>query len=179
MSSFKLLKQIADQSRKDLIFGYIRELSKSHAFDLNIPLVIKYFCLQYYFINEYFTRHGNNIAITNSQGTNNNLDIMKVKKFGVKGTVYGNINIDISYDEHIWKFIVNVDTESALRIGIDSSNKRWINNDFTEQHKYIHVPSLKSHIRCCYGFNIDICSNTTNLFSIMFDGNQYQQSSTI
>ena len=49
------------------VFGYGRRVQKESL--LNIPLMINYLCLAYYFHGEYFEKCGNNLEISNGDAT--------------------------------------------------------------------------------------------------------------
>ena len=52
----------ADDKTKSLVHGYIRQIPNKLK-ELNIPIMINCHCISYYFVMEYFTKHGNNIKV--------------------------------------------------------------------------------------------------------------------
>ena len=60
--NFKRLKQIND-NEKFAVFGYIRETENKLSL-LNIPIMIYYLCLAYYFQQDYFEKRSKNMAIS-------------------------------------------------------------------------------------------------------------------
>ena len=55
---------MVDDRSKDSVFGYVRQ-SQDTSKDAAIPMMIQYCCLRYYFLNEYFTKQGSNLKISN------------------------------------------------------------------------------------------------------------------
>ena len=135
MSSLKQTKK-ADPEIKFSVFGYIRRYEKK--FKYNIPSLIKYSCLNYYYLHEYFTIYGRNITISNPP---KNTIITSLSSNGnfTTNTLYGNVVIDrndTSISEYIWTFkIWNLLQHSSFIIGIDQSqnklNKKFLNSDFS------------------------------------------------
>ena len=101
MSFQKLLKMVDDRS-KDSVFGYIRQ-SRDTSKDAAIPMMIQYCCLRYYFINEYFSKHGNNLTISD------NGQIVTALESGLNSkhnSAHGNIIIDPTNEyitQYEWK----------------------------------------------------------------------------
>ena len=77
---------------KDSVFGYIRSTA-SQLFIHNIPALISYIALNYYYHNEYFAKYGQQVKVTN-----NNMTLTKIKNLSDKqkfeNTTYGNTWID-------------------------------------------------------------------------------------
>lgn len=123
--NFKQLKS-ADKEFRYAVFGFLRlyETTKS----INIPTMVKYVCLNYYLLCEKFTKYGSNIKLNKSKDT-----IQPIEP-GHINTVYGDnmINsLDESIIEYKWQFQIR-GTMDLFGIGIDSSKKRWLNGDFTD-----------------------------------------------
>lgn len=119
----------SDEKSTLLVFGYLRSIEKSLiSVRLNIPLALKCYCLSYYFLNDYFTIHGDNI-IVNESGT----IAQGNKSLFSRNTVYGNelIELNVNHRHYQWKWKfrlsqINPDTP-GFWIGIDSSNKNKVN----------------------------------------------------
>ena len=126
--------KLADDNTKDVVFGYTKDIEKK-LLSLNMPLLIKYLCLNYYFIDESFGIHGENIVVNEAHDTAKyNVKHGSTNVFGM--TVYGNSIIDVndtSINEYLWRFNIlsQSDDPCGFYIGIDSSNKKHINTDFS------------------------------------------------
>eukprot|EP01084_Bolivina_argentea_P299913 517020_1 len=66
----KELKQINNRT-KHSVFGYVREMHDKLSLP-NVPILISYLCLSYYYHNEYFAKSGDEVEILN--------DKMSIKK---------------------------------------------------------------------------------------------------
>ncbi len=127
MSTYLSLKRLksADKRFKYSVFGYIREYEEDKP--VNVPIMINYICLSYYLLTEKFTKHGDEMVLNESNETVTKTD------YSYNNTVYGGIIIDGEDDsiiEYEWKFKVIL--KGWIGIGIDSSNKKCINTDFTD-----------------------------------------------
>lgn len=139
MAALKRLKS-AHKNFKFSVFGYLREREADGS--INIPMMIKYLCLNYYLVVEQFTKHGPHMVVNNLKNTakmifesNNAPSIIHGES---ANTVYGDdvINLaDESISEYKWIFKITGDLSHSFAVGIDSSNKKWINDDFTEPWK--------------------------------------------
>ena len=142
MSLTKL--KLVDNNTKFCIFGYARETESS--LSITVPMLIQYLIILYYWIGEKFTTHGDGIKVD------------KTKKiawyndtFGTSyNTVYGNYVIDINDTsiiryEWTFKIISTLDIDlHPMCIGIDSSNNKFINDDFSNfknNHPYYGIGS--------------------------------------
>ena len=65
MLTLKELKSIAKPPRYTA-FGYIRDMEKQLKLS-NVPIMINYLCLGYYFHGEYFEKCGDDLMITSKQ----------------------------------------------------------------------------------------------------------------
>lgn len=65
--NLKRLKQI-DDHEKSPVFGYIRRVQKELTL-LNVPIMIYYLCLGYYFMEEYFEKSANEMEISENKLT--------------------------------------------------------------------------------------------------------------
>ena len=121
-TSLKKLKA-ANKKFKYTIFGYIHKHEQIQS--ITIPLLINYICLNYYLLNEKFTKHGEQIELNPFYNT------IKLKNC-TNNTAYGDLIIndtDESVNEYQWHF--KADLLGWIGVGIDSSNKQYINDDFT------------------------------------------------
>ena len=107
------------------VSGFIREsqtlLPSNNAF-YHIPLLVEHICINYYWIAEYFTVHGNGIQL------NDKNNIAKNNGYLGFNSVYGNVDVSNSSMIYTWTFKAS----TGLAIGIDSSNKSCYNDDFTD-----------------------------------------------
>lgn len=114
------------QALQDTVFGWIRI---NHNSDQIIPTDIKQLCLAFYFMIEYLTEHGDHLII------NDRLDIVGNTEY-IWNTVYGNISItnqDPSI-KYIYKWSIKIlEIRSEISIGLDVSNKKYINSDFAKK----------------------------------------------
>lgn len=130
--SLKRIKS-ANKRFKYPVFGYIRDHEENKS--INIPMRIKYTCLNYYLLTENFANHGNKITLNETKNimTGNFNDTERKIN-----TVYGDISIsnkDKSIQEYAWKFqIMNTDQNKHyfISFGIDSSNQKWTNGPFDD-----------------------------------------------
>lgn len=65
MTSLDTLKKVFKTKDGKLVFGFIRMQS----INLNIPMLIYYLCLGYYYLKEYFAKCSNGITIENDRST--------------------------------------------------------------------------------------------------------------
>ena len=125
-----------DQSQKDLVAGYFRQIQSlmnkhEHAYYDTPPLVV-YLTILYYYIREYFTKCGVGMKINE---TGDKIDTISLEG---ESTAYGNIEIDGSSNRiYRWKIkIMSIPQYSPIiAVGIDSSNKKWLNRYFYFKHQ--------------------------------------------
>ena len=98
MSLTKVCKQI-DSKTKYKITGQVR--TYEHESAINIPMLIQYLIMAYYWINEKFTVYGNNLAL--DENANCILYRGNDEDDGTFNTVYGNDVIDFN-DKSITKY---------------------------------------------------------------------------
>ena len=134
--SLSTLKQ-ADDRTKCIIFGYSRQSAKALA--VNIPLMMQYLFLKYYWIQEKLKLYGSGLLI-NEQGEIK--DRFSGPSYEYKyNTVYGNNIIDFkdtSITRYQWSFKIlkfehYVHNFVPVCVGIDSSDNKHINDDFGSQ----------------------------------------------
>ena len=117
-----------DKITKYIVFGYIHQYEIENDSYFIMPDLIIYIILIYYEINEYSTVYGQDIKYDEKTNTLRNIKIQS------EGTIYGDINIldenknGIIYE---WKFKIISNKSKNICIGIDSSNKQFIHNDFS------------------------------------------------
>ena len=127
----------ADDETKLSVFGYLRPIEKQLILNCwnGVPLALKYYCLSYYLLHDYFTDHGNNIRLSKSG---------KIAQGNTKryrpNTVYGNEIIDLNGNNHRhkwkWKFRVSqADPDSpGFWIGINNSNKAILDGAYSTNY---------------------------------------------
>ena len=100
---FKQLKSIKKDTRFT-VFGYVRQNENKLSLYCNIPSMISYLCLSYYYHGEYFEKAGHDIQISNDKMT-----VTKVtQECNWDNAAYGKTWIDSSIDQIVkWKFKIN------------------------------------------------------------------------
>ena len=138
----------ATNREKIIVNGYIKKcqyLLPSNEPYYNIPQLIYFTVIAFYHKCEYFTKHGDKIEINDKYDTATN-------KTSTYNTVYG--NIDINGNEsiiYVWKIkIILVD---LIIFGIDSSNKKHLNNRFSANYTSGWIKNEFEFYGC--GFSID------------------------
>ena len=125
-TAMKALNDVS-QSTRDTVFGYIRKHQKLLDEDKIIAPLIYNLCLLFFYIKEYWAAYDKVLFKVNQQkDTFTNMG-------NGKGTVYGNICIDSQIEcIYKWKFKILVNTETyGIYFGIDSSNKKFLDDDFS------------------------------------------------
>ena len=118
----------ADDKTKYVVFGYSR--TKMNELAVEIPMMIQYLFLMYYWIEEKFTIHGKQLQI-DSSNKNHIIGNNKTDYSHSYNTVYGNNVIDMndtSIIEYKWTFEYSNIAPFGTYFGIDSSNNKWIND---------------------------------------------------
>ena len=120
----------ANLRSKYSVFGFIRQIEKSLNGWNNIPMAIKYLCLNFYFLFcDKFTEKGSNIEIT-KEGTTaickTQYDLSTMLANGVFGKEIINLNTTDAHKEYHWSLklsgIDDKDKEhQPVRIGITNS----------------------------------------------------------
>jgi len=135
---------------KYLIFGYIKQIQNEQSLT-NIPLLINYLCILYFYENEYFDKIGDGITVSDDK-----LTITQTKPFknNWMNTTYCKNWIESASNKVIkWKFKMNKFSGTwshNVCIGITSTDQCQ-NSDFTE-----------SKIGTFYGFGDHIKLITNN-----------------
>lgn len=145
--SFKQLLKDASDRDKMCTFGYIREQQK--ALNLfNVPVMLQYFCLQYYFEYDEFERCGSKMEI---RGVDKQKVLAIMTKSGrwresagwstayFKLPINPKLNIDVIYE---WTFKIGGDR--WICIGIDS--------DYSSLNQYL-FRSKSDHTENVYGIH--------------------------
>lgn len=156
--------QHADDNTRMSVIGYTNRIQKDLQKGWIIPLSIKCLCISFYFANDYFVNHGNNIQL---------LDRGKVAKGGVlvqhkRNTVYGHYKINLSPENQIYAFkwtlkANQIDPDApGYWIGINNSNTAYLNS-YHLNNKNNNLYSLSNHGKIFYldnalkgsGYNYD------------------------
>ena len=128
---FEKLKQV-DQRTRDLVTGFIKSIEIQLNDDPIIPSLVVTICILFYHLGEIFTVCGDHMEV---RDTGRGLSIFEQRP--TRETAYGNVIINDKYkciyrwDIKILKFAF---TEYDTFIGIDSSNKEYINSGFYERY---------------------------------------------
>ena len=144
---FDLIKA-TDQKTKDIVNGFIRDSQNLLPNDknqyYNIPSLVFIITILYYYNPEYFTIHGDLMEL------NQDKNIVTMNGFysstSIKA-VYGNVMIEMgSTGKHIWTFnIIKPNQQAIIVIGIDSSNKQFINSDMNTTSNYYPFYGYQSY----------------------------------
>ena len=135
---FSIINQI-QQDKKDLIFGFIREIQTKYFANYHetfyiIPTLIIHLCLLfYYYKNDEFDPNlcGKYIILSNK-----NRIITHTQNGDGSSTVYGKIIIDpIKNGNYIWKIKNLSKSTTCTNIGIDNSKAKYINENFSVKHE--------------------------------------------
>ena len=147
--SLRKAKQI-DIKTRIKICGYLRK--QEYNLSISIPVMIQYVVMVYYWINEKFAKHGDNITLR-SNGKIARCSYPWIIKYN---TVYGNNVIDIqdrSIVSYKWTFKLNLISAvpPAICIGLDSTDKN-ANTDFARGHSSFYSVGTNG---CLYNDDID------------------------
>ena len=135
MATLKKLKQI-DNRFKYAVFGYVRSM-ESQLSHYNVPVLISYVVLSYYFHGEYFAKYGDKVQLSNDRMTVTKI-IDKSMWNKYNNTTYGNIWIESN---------VNQIAKWKLKL---SSNNVWIS--ILSKDDRINEHCLQSMDEPLYGF---------------------------
>ena len=127
--------KFATQATESSVFGYIRRIEESK--DTKVPKEIKRLCISFYSPIDYFTKHGRGIRITKPL---RNIATSRGKSHMVYGHEKINLN-DKSIQEYKWTFRIRQDYPEmgGFHIGIDSSNKYWLNGIYADNEIPIYL----------------------------------------
>eukprot|EP01084_Bolivina_argentea_P037165 68717_1 len=126
---------------KYTVFGYIRECETKLCLHTNIPIMVSYICLSYYFHGEYFDKCSNDIVISNStntitkkEGHNSNNSINNIVSAWCN-TTYGKLWIESDIDQIAkWTLKLNHCGINTF-IGLMSKDNRINSNCSTSKDK--------------------------------------------
>ena len=131
--SFDKLRLVPTRS-KNLIFGFVHETEKE--LSMTIPDLITTICIFYYYQFEYFTVCGPRIEIGESGNVASFVmdDSICMKDSDTSNSIYGCVSVESNdFVKYIWEFKIHQFSKFGdIYIGIDSTNKKWINLDFSE-----------------------------------------------
>ena len=136
-TSFELIKTV-DQKTKDIVNGFITDLQSllpnDQSIYYNIPSLVFIIITLYYYNPEYFTIHGDYMKLNDAKNIVEKRSAGRsIRLYGdsFANSVYGNILINkSSTGKHIWTFnIIKPNVGGIMVIGIDSSNKKFPNDD--------------------------------------------------
>ena len=124
--NFDRIKDI-EQTQKDIVYGFIRGaqqlLPNEENSYYNIPSLVIFTCLAYYYNTEYFSKYGEAIELNDEKDTISN-------ETWSGYTAYGQIDIfDGECAKFEWEFYV-INLDDYIAIGIDSSNKGYTEQEF-------------------------------------------------
>ena len=130
---FERLKSV-DQKTTDLVMGFIRNAEKDLNADVIIPSLIMTTCILFYHLQELFSICGEYMNI-DDESTLLQIscpDELRWQGQLARNTAYGNIKINNKYNcIYSWSIkLVKLDAFDTW-IGIDSSNKKHIDSNFT------------------------------------------------
>ena len=158
----KWLQTVKIPSR-DCVFGFVREsqnIFPSNNAYFNIPTLISYVILYYYYMAEFFTEHGDDIEL------NEDSDTMTLVSGDSAQTAFGNILINCKSDI-IYEWTMKIERLPtgvrlyAIGIGIDSSKRETVNDCFIDagNHGFIcwhcGIGEHKTGIFGCKSFKED------------------------
>ena len=138
----------ADDRTKSSVFGYMRRI-ESNSKKIRVPLAIKCYCISYYYLNDHFTHHGDNIIVNKSGNTASG----KREEFQ-DNLVYGNEIINLSESlkmvNHRYKWTFKVSQTDVdcpgFWIGINDSNKKHLNDPHKMLDDFCHgLSKIKSY----------------------------------
>ena len=141
-----LLKQLKSikQDTKLTVFGYVRQNENNLSLFCNVPSMISYLCLSYYFHGEYFEKGGDDIQISDDKMT---ITKKTSTQKNWNNTSYGKTWIDSSIPQIVeWKFKIHTMRQANMSIFISlvSCDNR-LNEDCNEQVNKCDYPN--------YGFS--------------------------
>ena len=120
-----------DNRTKDSVFGYIRLMERELSFD-NIPDLISFLILLYYYHNEYFAKYGEQVKVSND-----NMIITNLIQYP-RCTVYGNTWIDTNIPQiAIWKLKISVrDRDFGITMSSKDTRLNHVNPYFPNDNPW-------------------------------------------
>ena len=148
-SSNKLI-DIYQRRDQKVIIGYLSGLNESND-NIRIPTIIAFKCLLFYSIREHLTRAGNKMSLSEYIGDKPivirrkdqkpKYNVVSMKKTGAN-TVYGAVKIKAN-ENYIYKWHIKIIATNyqwfAFSIGIDSSHRELVQEDFSVSGMYGNV----------------------------------------
>eukprot|EP01084_Bolivina_argentea_P033473 61906_1 len=149
--------KLIDKKIVYLIFGFIRQYRNQLPLDNNyydIPTLVKYTCILFYYLSEYFTSHGRNITLLNdnSMATVNSNTCAAEDYESNYITIHGNIVVDLSSNmlyEWTIKIIKCVEGETYLENGDEISIGLTV-----KDLEYLDSHMIDSN-NCAFCFDVD------------------------
>jgi len=157
-----------------LVFGYTRQNNKNNILII-IPQVIPYCILHFYHLADWFSKCGPLLQISNCTSTGHKNVVRKLKGRNIGGSdnsAYGHQIIDVNKYNWITQYIWLCSVNGGATIGIDSSEKKWINYAYCRQIKFKDLGI--SGVNCFYSFSIN--NQDDEIITKTFDGHKYQES---
>ena len=141
-----------DDRTKSITFGYCRKRMKELSID--IPVMIQYVILLYYWIEEKFKFHGDCIKIAHPNRLSTDISKINNENNESYNAIYGNNVIDIndtSIVKYIWSIKYEKQSAWAIRFGIDSEKdyKQYLHRSFTDDY----FPSRSTSDKLVYAFS--------------------------
>eukprot|EP01084_Bolivina_argentea_P037160 68703_1 len=168
-TTLKQLKQINDHTKRS-VFGYVREIQEKLSLP-NIPILISYLCLSYYYHNEYFTKSCDEIEISNDR-----MSIKKIKgDLSYANTTYCNTWIQ-STSNKIAKWTLKATAcSSYIYICLISNYDDKMNEDCSVyESKY--MPNYGFHKK---NYDIMICEDFGEAVDVMDECIDFNEQFTI
>lgn len=118
------LKSI-DPQIKDLVSGFIKQINTDNS-DTIIPSLVISICVLFYNIQEFFSVCGDGMMIEEDGSKVS----MPMRRSFRGNSAYGNVDINDKYDcIYSWTLKIVKKPGFMVNIGIDASNKAWINSN--------------------------------------------------
>ena len=190
---FSKIKQIK-QSEKDVVYGYIRNAENDYKLITNnIPELIFFICLMYYYELDIFETYSEKLQISGSR--NSIIEKIKYDKYNKwatwKCSAYGTLWIPSNTNQTFIWTVKYIKGASTTNIGIVNNNHHFdINENFNKKKSYVFVlngqvyidqtyrPSFVTDLRCKIGdklkFIVDFETST-----IKIDKNDGEKTKTI
>ena len=129
--SLENLKYV-DQNTKDLVIRFIKEMQAQKDGLPIIPSLVISICILFYHLKEYFTICGDymKIDVDGRKVSSQHIDSSTWKS----NTVYGNVAMNNkTHCIYTWTINTIKQNKYVITIGLDSSNKKFINDEMTHR----------------------------------------------
>eukprot|EP01084_Bolivina_argentea_P159362 277554_1 len=135
MSQFISLKEV-NKATQYSVSGFLREqrhmLLPLNISYYNIPPIVMHLCVMYFYQQETFDKHGDNMILNEKQ------NVVQMIDHGWN-SVYGKYLIKTD-KPHLYEWTVQIlERHSDILIGIAGSNRKWVNDDFAFQFDSNHM----------------------------------------